>query len=605
MEDITSSQDQSLLEGDEDQVPNPFEQVETTPPIKYVSDEAFDEGEISMDPVKAVQMFYAMALNNKKMTDVSAEAEMIHRIVSEANEVDSEGNISEGSPQRLKGKVKDEIEFLIANNRTKEDEMQSESVDFLTENIENWWRVKNEKKSLENDRDQLKRDFENGEINSDQYENLEDSDFDGKQMTKAEYDELLQNLNNQYKDLGGRSLVWSSLIDNTLLTWGQLKGMALNVGASFRNLSYGIVANFIHAAGGQDFTDGDVLKAMNAILRQTSTRGLAGNKLEAIVDKMGILFETAEVRQGKDRSVSGGRDVYWFQNATEYVAQGLTMISMMMNKKVQDLEGSERPLWDAFDENGNWKTEEFGQREDWQPSTEEGKGEKFTKFGNKVIQLNNRLHGDYSKDSDQKLKKYVLGRLVSMFRTWIPEVFAYRFGGPRSDYHLGREVIGSYRGTWEATKESPMGAALEMLQGITPFMKGDSDQLTEQQKSAISRTAREMQIWLALSALVLAIEPPEDEEASAERKVMINNLMMLQQDVAIYMSPTRIIDLGKNPFPATRTIIDVDRALKGTYEYLGSDDYQGDHPIWKWSQTMPVIKQANTVRWQSERILPE
>jgi hypothetical protein len=33
------------------------------------------------------------------------------------------------------------------------------------------------------------------------------------------------------------------------------------------------------------------------------------------------------------------------------------------------------------------------------------------------------------------------------------------------------------------------------------------------------------------------------------------------------------------------------------------EEYQGDHPAIKWMGAMPVVKQANTVRWSSERVL--
>lgn len=80
---------------------------------------------------------------------------------------------------------------------------------------------------------------------------------------------------------------------------------------------------------------------------------------------------------------------------------------------------------------------------------------------------------------------------------------------------------------------------------------------------------------------------------------------MLKQDVGLYMGPTRIIDLAKNPFPATRVIMDFDAAMKQTQEYLMDKEFQGNHPIWSWTQLMPVFKQANTIRWESQRILEE
>lgn len=612
MDSITSAEDQSLLEDTEEEIPNPFETVGGTPPIRFLDSEDMNSNEISKDPVKATQMFYAMALNYKNMTDVSAEAKMIHRIVSEANTVQNDGKISEGAPASLKEKIEDEMEFLIANNRTVDSE-PSEISNFIDpENPTNSINLLRQKKQLENDRDQLKQDFDNNlQPDPANYNNFDSEDFDGELLSESEYNEKLNELDQKYKDLGGRSLIWSSVIDNTLLSWGQLKGMAFNAGASFRNLGFGFIANFIHAAGGRDFDDGDLMTALNIVFRDMSTSAVgSSSKLQSLVDRFGILFDTAEVRFGKDRD-SGGKwkDPYVLQNRTEFLVQGLTMAANMVGTTVTDVEGNERNLWEAFDEKGRWKTDEFGENEEWQPSNQRDKGMKFDNFREQTIQLNNRLHGDYSKDSQQKVKKYWWGRLASMFRTWIPETFAYRFGGRRKDRHLGREVVGSYRGTAQALKDNPMGTTLAFLKSVAPGTGQDVEveNVDDTKKEAIARTGREMQVWLTLAAVVTALQPPEDDdrETGAARKMLVNNLLMLKQDVGIYFSPTRMHKLIENPLPATRAIIDFDRAMKSTREFLMDEDYQGDHPIFKWSQTMPVFKQMNTIRWQTERIIPE
>lgn len=589
MNQITDAEDQSLIEEEGQQVPNPFETPGGTPPIRYIGSGDTDHGELSMDPIKATQMFYAMAVNYKKMTDVSAEAKLIHRIVEEGNTVRDDGQISEGAPRKLKDSIEEELEFLIAGNK-RDAGKSSKWIDFVSEESMNpteWTRIHRKKKELENQRDELKQQLREGKI------------------SQSEHDERLKELDQEYKDLGGRSLVWSSLVDNTLLSFGQMKGMAINVGAAFRNLMFGFVANFIHAAGGRDFTDSNVVSGLNILFRDVATRN---GKVRALIDRFDILYDTAEVRYGKDRNVTGGTDLYFLQNNTEHMAQGLTMISKMLNTEIEDANGETRNLWEAFDDKGRWRTDEFGERPEWQPSLEREGGRKFTNFQSEVDQLNKRLHGDYSQHSKQKVKKYMWGRMVSMFRTWIPEVFAYRFGGYRKDPHLGREVVGSYRGTVSAFKDNFMGSAAKMLHSIAPFtgQNMEVEGVEQIDEEAIARAGREMQIWLALAAMAMLAKPGEDEEDHAARKIMANNLIMLQQDVGLYMSPTRMIDLMKNPMPATRAIIDFDRAMKGTYDYLKEgDNYQGKHPIWRWSSTMPVISQANSVRWQSERILPE
>ena len=539
----------------------------------------------SLDVIRATQMFVSMALRYKNMTDVSAHGELIHRLIDEANTVNPNGGIS--SLGKLKNAVKEEINYLVYSVSRKHDEGMSNMFDNVTDNPLNSASSRRRRKELENMRDELDKQLEDGKI------------------TQLEWESEMDPLKKEYKELGGKNLVWSKVVDHTLLPYAQLKGMGLNIGAAFRNLGYGIFTNFVHAAGGKDFEDKHVIQAMRIMLQDRE-------KVRSLVDKFGILFEVADIEYGNDRDFEAF-DPYVLQGTTEFFGQGLTLVATMLNTTVTDAEGNERSLWSAYDSKGNWNQEEFGQGSEWRTAEAtvdllDNDGRELEEFKRKIVQLNNRLHGDYARNSKQLLKKSVLGRLISMFRTWIPEAVAYRFGEERYDKHLGRQVIGSYRGTGRAIRDNDLGETLSYItKSFVPFMKPDTENSTisDKEQEAIKRSMREMQIYTALAITILAIKDGigDDDEMSNKRKILINNLIMLQQDIGLFVSPRAMIQLAENPVPAVSIYVDFDNLMTSTHKYLTDEEYQGDHPVFKLTKATPILKQMNTIKWQSERLI--
>lgn len=540
----------------------------------------------SFDVIKLTQMFVAMAYNYKNMTEVAGHGELIHRLVLEGNTVDGSEVVSRSGPINVANRLKANVDYLLYGVSRDQDEWKSNKLVFPDNPLET---KKNnvERLRIENERDALEDKLENEEI------------------SEAEYNGKMEKLEQEYRDLGGKKLVWSKVIDNTLLPFAQLKGMGLNVFAGFRNMTYGLYSNILHAQGGEEFTTDDVHSAFRAILHDIAHRK---GKVKNLVDKFGILFEVAEIRYGRDRQADG-LNPYIVQSWTEYIGQSLTLVSSMMNETVTDTEGNERSLYEAYDSDGNWKTEEFGDRPEWKSSSikkDRRSGDKFLEFGNKVKQTSNMIHGDYAKDSVQEIKYKVAGRLVSMFRTWLPEAIAYRFAQTRFDQHLGREVTGFYRHTAETLIDNPRWDTIKtIMQAYTPFMDVNSDQLDDSQVASIRRMMKEMQVitMLTISVIALKASIEDDDESNWQAKVLINQLVMLNNDIGLYTSPTAMIDLAKNPVPASSVITDYQLAVEGAWRHLSDEEYQGDHPLLKAAKATPILKQINTASYQAERVI--
>src|SRR5690606_13212577 len=120
---------------------------------------------------------------------------------------------------------------------------------------------------------------------------------------------------------------------------------------------------------------------------------------------------------------------------TEFFNQGQTMVAMMLNKKITNLKGEEKSLWDAYDADGKWRTEEFGEVD---PDME-------FRFASRLTQVIKAIHGNYDPDSPISFKGKSLGQVLMQFRSWIPEGIANRLQGQRYDELLGREVKGRWR----------------------------------------------------------------------------------------------------------------------------------------------------------------
>jgi hypothetical protein len=194
-----------------------------------------------------------------------------------------------------------------------------------------------------------------------------------------------------------------------------------------------------------------------------------------------------------------------------------------------------------------------------------------------------------------------------MFRTWIPELVAYRWQKTRYDQHLGREVTGSYRSTLRSLRDNGVGETLKTMTGAIPYVNNPETALNENQAANVRKVAREMQMMAALATVMLALKASidEDEEKSAAMKMTMNNLTMIQQDISLWMNPSAMIQLAENPIPATSVWTDYENAMYKTYEHLSDEDYKGDNPVWGWTKATPVIGQLNTIKWQTERVLNE
>ena len=208
--------------------------------------------------------------------------------------------------------------------------------------------------------------------------------------------------------------------------------MSYNIFSAMSNIGFGLMGNITHANGRTDYDMGHAMKALRIMLKATSHVGDTTKKIAALMNRYNVLFEVNEAAYDSSRAKKGKMKIispYEIQRRSEYFVQGMSMVATMLKRTIKDKNNKEHPLFEAYDVNGklkdNFKTDE--NNKDWEGSVDnEGDLKKYMKLRNNIVQVNKRIHGNYDPDSPVQIKKWVLGRMLMQFRSWISEGFATR-----------------------------------------------------------------------------------------------------------------------------------------------------------------------------------
>ena len=568
-------------------------------PIRFTEDGAVPVEDRSFNIPKLVEMFSAMALNYKFKTDVEDSVQLAYRVLKEAAEIQKEGEqtvmdrfgnlvTQKNGLVNLKDSVAYAIDAMLYNEKRVRNEFESNTT-YFSNNPRKNTKSRAEAKRIESERDSLEDQLEKGEISEDDYK---------LQMSALE---------DEYEALGGRNLVWGKVGDS-VLAFTQMKGMGYNVLGGLSNIGFGLMSNVVHAAGRQDFDGRSMRKAFGVMLR---ARTKPVSKVAHAIKKFNIMFEVAEIQYGKNQTRRKYKYLsnlapFEIQRRTEFMVQGHSLVSQMVFKQItvnNQKTGKEETisLWDAFDENMEWKTELYGPQEEygWDDNFDGAEQNEFTKFRDKAIQVNKVLHGNYDPNSPMEAKKHVLGRMMLMFRSWMPEGFAYRFQREYYDAQLGRNIKGRWRSYADLVSEGGIftvpSALWQSLLGKDEIMIGDGP-LNPTDAANMRQNLREMQMWLGLFLFGIMLKMglddlDDDDPAAYTGKVLLNQIHRIEQDIHFYINPRTFTKVVQDPVPAIKTFTDFMNAARDTVRYMEDEEYRGDDPFIKWGKTIPVTNQ--------------
>jgi len=379
---------------------------------------------------------------------------------------------------------------------------------------------------------------------------------------------------------------------DALVDFTRLNLLGLKPFSAITNLLVGLESNYLYAARNKDFSNADLNWAFRMLMGNVvkyMTWGKAEisptvNKIANLAYKFGITSETlvedADKYSGKFTAFLLG-----WQSGGEFIIANQILLAKMRRTKVKDLTGKERSLFDAYDENGDWNTKEFGEQNEWtnEKFIVDGKNtSKIKKFNDELKKARKRTQGDYI--DAMKFKSKVYGRVLMVFRTWLPRAINERFGEQVGDDFKGRyrtygtlinnnaEQMGYLKGTFSLLTKFLLVVTSQAanIPGLGHLGFKSLAELTSKKYEAHLKelglsdldienmrvNVREVQFILYLFLLGLALKGLAGDDDDEQLTYSANIIQRLFQDTTFFYSFNSAFSIVKDPIPLYKTIQD-------------------------------------------------
>lgn len=384
------------------------------------------------------------------------------------------------------------------------------------------------------------------------------------------------------------------------IKWTQYKGMGWNWIGGISNMIFGGISNIIESAGEEHYTQSELMDAYMKVMHSVG-RNLTFNnwttdealKIRSLMDTYDIMSES-----GKEYENLIGNDatskLKWAaafnaNQRTEYINQAPLMIVMLQKTKFTH-NGKEYPLYEGFDVDGKWDSDNYGEY----PS----------KLVNntivKIKALVQRNHGNYNPLAPMLIKRTGIGRLLIQFRSWMVEGYRSRLG----DRHgmdnkvLGSTYKGRYFSTYDAFKQEGtsliLPTLLQLLHNFIPFKRGfgiNSNPLTKYFDGNTTVSAVDianlkktvMEVNLLIGAqVVMAIlsslvgDMDDDDLRKKALNLLINQSSRARTDILMYINPQEAMKIIQDPVPAIKSFTDAMMIIPALEKTImeGSPEYE-------------------------------
>ncbi len=438
---------------------------------------------------------------------------------------------------------------------------------------------------------------------------LEDQ-FDDGIISEGEYKAEMKYLESRYKELGGKALVFQN-VGEMLMKLTQLKGMGLNLPASIANITFGMVANMVHANGRVEYNHKALLSATAEMFKSFKDKS-STNKLFNVLKNIDVLFEVIDIRykDGKTESRYNpikNLDPYVLQNKSEYFLQGISAIALMKHQQVDTTQGK-MSVYDLFGKDGKIK-EGLIEDSSWDTVVGPETNNELTKLRSKIIQLNKYLHGNYDPASPIMLNKVLLGRMLTQFRRWIFMGVASRFRNQDYDLQLNREYKGRWVTYYDLGLKKSLTTLLKQITYQDSAFKGITNPLdVENMRKNLGELGVMAGIALLISALKGIAKGGDDDEESILRHMAMmlsNQIYRGYQDIWFYINPMTVYQIMRDPVPTTKSVTDVIKAVDATSRWAVSSDYTGTAPYVRWAQATPFFNQIPKINYLATRAVSD
>ena len=245
----------------------------------------------------------------------------------------------------------------------------------------------------------------------------------------------------------------------------------------------------------------------------------------------------------------------------EVEMRGSVMLAMLNRVKLKDKEGNEINLYDAYEaHNGTLKLKP-GLTYEGKPFTTED----FNKIRNKIIRVNQSIHGIYNIFDSSGVKQIAVGRLIMAMRNWLKPGIDARFRTQYYDERIGEVNEGHYisainffnRIYGEKGELKQKVRDLKYIFGVglnnVDFLTNEEkSQLTEEQqtevtnmrKANVKKSLFEVYTIAALSVLLMSLWGDGGEE---DDSFIRYQMARLRRELISFSSPTTAWDILKSP----------------------------------------------------------
>jgi len=428
------------------------------------------------------------------------------------------------------------------------------------------------------------------------------------EITEEERDKLIAPLEEEALTLG-RSVVWSKVGDK-VLRYNQALALGFNPFSAVNNYMFGVTSNIIWAAGKNDFTPRQMWQAFGLMWKSAlNLKDKRMDKIANLIVLFNIMSDTIEYKSGGTNETLEKikNSPFTMLKGGDYMIKGQTFIALMLNTKITDVNGVERSLYEAFDNEGKWKTDEFGENNGWNGDfTNTEDMQDFLKFKNKSTQLIKKLHGNFDPKSPARYKKYILGRMLGQFRfSWMLEGIEQRFGERRRDDMLDRIVEGRYITYYNLGFKKSLKTLAKLALGQASAFKGIRAQDRAIVEENMRRNLMEIYLYAALTAIYLTIKSLADDDDDEELYLTMNMLQRVMADTTFYLTPSTFTQIIQDPFPIIKVYTRASKAFGSAEQLIFNDDLTEHQREQKWANVtnaFPYINQYNRFKYMSEKV---
>lgn len=421
--------------------------------------------------------------------------------------------------------------------------------------------------------------------------------YDNGEISKEDFD-YKTSVYKQFTDSTGSNFVWSQAAD-ILITGAAVTTFAFNPFPAVTNIAYGAINFFAHAAGRTEFTPKEALaswgRAISSLKKTAGSKNLVNNKIHNIAMRNGVLAEHYGGDAGANKYSTKFFSAFGWLSEGDYILRISVMDAMMHHTKMTDINGKERNLIDAFNNDGSWNAREFGVNDDWGANSESILGNKeLLTFMNKVKFVNQLLHGNMAKESSIMLKRSFVGRLVAQYRmSWLADGVYARFAPRKSLDVLGRDFEGTYTTMFKFIQREGLLSGVAQMGSVfakLAMFKGDASfdgikLLTKDKQLFMSNLRKqfvELKVMLMLAASYLLLSASlddDDKETKRWKYLLMNNMNNTIKDITFFIDPTSFKTTTDNLIPALGFLDNYRRLMTTFYHHIIGDPYYNDQKV--------------------------